>query len=125
MGNISFDETSAEDRRLALAVIENLEKAGVEGIKVRLERAADPTVVRSWVSLDRAVPVTTEIVERIFGPDEIKKFQERFGVTGEPVLQRLTQVLPRIIGRLTPLGKLPTDRALKFQFTELRRKLAR
>jgi uncharacterized protein YidB (DUF937 family) len=125
MSKTSFDDATPEDRSLALAVLEDLEKEGVEGLKARLERADDDTV-RSWVSLERAAPISTEAVEKMFGDDELQKLQTRFGATGAPLItQRLALILPRIIGRLTPLGKLPTDRALKFQFSELKRKLVR
>jgi uncharacterized protein YidB (DUF937 family) len=125
----SFDAASEEDRKLALAVLERLESDGAGGIQARLERAGEPGAIRSWVSLERAVPVSPAAVEKIFLPDELKKLQAKLGLSSsEPMdflLERLAQVLPKVIGRLSPLGKLPSERAFKFQTSELRRKLAR
>jgi uncharacterized protein YidB (DUF937 family) len=124
----SFDQVSEDDRRLALALLEDFEKLGSEGIKARLEKAGDPIATRSWVSLERAMPVTPDTVEKIFEPAELEHLRAKLGTettTKEWLVDHLARLLPRMIGRLSPLGKLPTERALRFQTSELRRKLAR
>ena len=121
----SFDDVSDEDRRLALAVLEKLEKDGVHGIKSRLEKAGEPNAIRSWVSLERAMPVRAETIAEIFEDGELQGFESKTGLNREVLLDRLAHILPRVIGRLSPLGKLPSERALRFQSSELRRKLVK
>ena len=116
-----------EDRNLALAVLEYLERDGAEGLRMRLERAEDPSVTRSWVSLDDPMPATPAAVKKVFTPEELEQLKAKVGATATPqwVVEHLTQLLPKIVDRLSPLGKLPTDRTLQFQTSELRRKLLR
>src|SRR4051812_31178656 len=114
MSKISFDDASPEGRSLALAVLEDLGKNGLAGFRQRLEKTGDDTV-RSLVGLEQGAPVSTEAVAKMFEPDELEELQTRFSSTAPQLTQRLAVLVPRLVERLTPLGKLPSERALKFQ----------
>jgi uncharacterized protein YidB (DUF937 family) len=119
-------DTSFEgnDRRLVIAVIEMLQGEGRKGIEDRLKKV-DEKAARSWTSLDEQnCPTTGAMIEAMFAKGELEQLEKRSGMTSSIVVERLAALWPKILKRLAPLGKLPTDRILQIQAAELRRKLA-
>ncbi|MGZ9105870.1 MAG: YidB family protein [Rhodoplanes sp.] len=47
-------------------------------------------------------------VENALGPNIIKTLAERSGMSEEELIRQLSQVLPGVVDKLTPRGRLPT-----------------
>ena len=68
--------------------------------------------VDSWVSTGVNKAVTSDQVHKAMG-STLGQLAAKIGVTPQAAASQLTSVLPTVIDRLTPNGKIPTGAALK------------
>jgi uncharacterized protein YidB (DUF937 family) len=61
----------------------------------------------SWVSTGQNEPVTPTEVEKGVGGDIIDELAKQTGVSREELLKRLSDVLPGLVDKMTPAGKIP------------------
>jgi len=65
-------------------------------------------VANSWVGSGQNQPVAPGQLGSALGPSIIKMLAQRSGLSEEEITKQLSQVLPGIVDKLTPNGKLPT-----------------
>lgn len=63
---------------------------------------------QSWVSTGPNRDVGSNELEEALGPDALRELSQKTGLPREEILDRLRQVLPTTIDKLTPQGRLPT-----------------
>jgi uncharacterized protein YidB (DUF937 family) len=63
--------------------------------------------VDSWVSTGQNEPVSPAEVEKGVGGDIIDELAKQTGVPREELLKRLSDILPGMVDKMTPSGKLP------------------
>ena len=66
------------------------------------------TLVSSWLGRTDAAPVSVPQVEGTIGKGTIDRIAQKLGLSGSVVGPALGYLLPKIIGFLTPDGKIPT-----------------
>jgi len=66
------------------------------------------TKADSWVSTGANEPIGTSDLETALGADTIAELQTRTGLSREELLDRLAQVLPEAVDKMTPDGRLPS-----------------
>jgi uncharacterized protein YidB (DUF937 family) len=84
---------------------------GVQGIIAQLEQQGLGPTVRSWVSTGANQPITAGQVHQVFGSDMITQLAAKAGITPQELTQKLSQVLPAAIDKLTPNGQVPAKNA--------------
>jgi uncharacterized protein YidB (DUF937 family) len=85
-----------------------LEKhGGVQGVVNEFERNGLGATVQSWVGTGPNQPISPNEVHRTLGPDLLQQLSEKSGLSVEDLTQRLSQVLPQAVDKLTPDGTLP------------------
>jgi uncharacterized protein YidB (DUF937 family) len=62
----------------------------------------------SWVGTGANEPVTEPEVEKSVGRDALDDLAAQTGISREDLLKRLSAVLPELVDKMTPGGKLPT-----------------
>ena len=80
---------------------------GVQGIVSQLEQQGLGSTVKSWVSSGTNQPITADQVHAAFGSEMISGLAAKFGMNPQDVAQKLAQVLPQAIDKLTPNGVVP------------------
>ena len=60
----------------------------------------------SWVGTGANKPVTEPEVEKSLGGDVLDGLAEQTGLSKEELLKRLSQVLPEMVDKMTPSGRL-------------------
>jgi len=95
---------------MASAVNAILEKhGGVQGVVNEFERNGFGPIVQSWVGTGPNQPISPDQLNNVLGPDLLQKLSEKTGVPVEDLKQKLAQVLPQAIDRLTPNGRVPAN----------------
>jgi uncharacterized protein YidB (DUF937 family) len=61
----------------------------------------------SWVGTGANAPVSAPEVEKGVGGDTIDELAQQTGVSRDELLKRLATVLPELVDKMTPGGKLP------------------
>lgn len=64
-------------------------------------------IVQSWIGNRANQPIGASQVEGLVGPDRINQLASRVGVSPVLASAALSRVLPVIVDKLTPQGKLP------------------
>ena len=81
---------------------------GLGGLLDKLQKGGLGDVANSWVGSGQNKPVSPGQLGPALGPDIIKTLAQRSGLSEEEITRQLSQVLPGIVDKLTPQGRLPT-----------------
>jgi uncharacterized protein YidB (DUF937 family) len=81
---------------------------GLGGLLDKLQKGGLSDVVNSWVGSGQNQPVSHNQLGPALGPDIIKALAQRSGLSEEEITKQLSQVLPGVVDKLTPAGRLPT-----------------
>ncbi|MEO8307204.1 MAG: YidB family protein [Pseudomonadota bacterium] len=80
---------------------------GVQGIVTQLEQQGLGPTVRSWVGTGANQPISPEQMHQALGADTISQLAAKFGMNPQDLAQKLAQVLPQAIDKMTPGGVMP------------------
>ena len=80
---------------------------GVQGIVAQLEKQGLGPTVQSWVGTGANQPISPDQVHQAFGGGTLAQLAAKAGINPQELAQKLSQVLPTAIDKLTPEGKIP------------------
>ncbi|MBZ5537594.1 MAG: YidB family protein [Acidobacteriia bacterium] len=66
-------------------------------------------IVSSWVSTGANLPVSADQVHNALGADRLRDFATKAGIAPETAGSTLASLLPNVIDKLTPNGKIPEE----------------
>jgi OOP family OmpA-OmpF porin len=112
--NLSTTSVSALVRGL-LSLMTNERTGGPEGFVDLFRRAGLGDVITSWFGGKEGRAITPSHLESALGTSALDKLAGSSGLTRAAVTSALTFLLPKLIGRLTPSGFLPSSSALLSQ----------
>jgi uncharacterized protein YidB (DUF937 family) len=81
---------------------------GLGGLVDKLQKGGLGNLINSWVGPGQNQPVSPNQLGPALGPDIIKTLAQRSGLSEEELTRQLSQVLPGLVDKLTPNGRLPT-----------------
>ena len=76
----------------------------------RFEQAGLGQVAQSWVGTGPNQPVSPQQVQTALGDDQVQAMSSQTGMAPQNLVSEIARVLPGLIDRLTPEGKLPVSR---------------
>ena len=82
---------------------------GLGGLLDRLKQAGQGNVANSWVSTGPNVPIQPAQLNSALGQQTVSDLARQAGVSEQELLSHLSQVLPNLVDKLTPAGRLPTQ----------------
>ena len=74
----------------------------------KLQKGGLGNAINSWIGAGQNQPVSPGQLGSALGPDIIKTLAQRSGMSEEELTKALSQVLPGLVDKLTPQGRLPT-----------------
>jgi uncharacterized protein YidB (DUF937 family) len=80
---------------------------GVQGIVNQLQQQGLGPTVKSWVETGANQPITADQVHQVFGQSAIAELAAKAGMNPQDLAQKLSQILPQVIDKLTPGGVVP------------------
>src|SRR5580658_724346 len=80
---------------------------GVSGIVNQLQQQGLGPTVNSWIGTGPNQPISADQVHQTFGPEVMRELAAKTGLTPQDLAQKLSQVLPQVIDKLTPAGTMP------------------
>ena len=81
---------------------------GLGGLVNKLQQGGLGDVVNSWVGSGQNQPVSPSQLGSALGPSILKTVSQVTGLSEDDLTKQLSQVLPGLVDKLTPNGKLPT-----------------
>jgi uncharacterized protein YidB (DUF937 family) len=111
-----FGNPDSTQAKLANAVIKRFqtnEGGGLTAVLQQLEAKGLGQVAQSWVGTGANLPISPEQLKSALGSDWLQQVAAKVGVSPEVLSSHLSEILPKIVDRLTPDGQLPAAAAEK------------
>ena len=80
---------------------------GLQGVVSEFERNGLGPTIQSWISTGPNQPITPESLQNVLGSDLLQRLSEKAGLSVPEMTQRLAQVLPEAVDKMTPNGTIP------------------
>ena len=96
---------------------------GLGGLLRQFESAGLGDQARSWVSPGQNQPLSPDALGRVFGADGLAAIARQAGLSERETTAGLAQLLPEIIDRATPQGRVPDEDQLAGTLQDLMRRL--
>lgn len=80
---------------------------GIEGLHDRFRRSGLADTLQSWISRGANMPIEPAELRRVLGEDTIAALAQQQGLSQAATADRLAQMLPFVVDKLTPNGRLP------------------
>jgi uncharacterized protein YidB (DUF937 family) len=81
---------------------------GLGGLLEKFQQGGLGNVTNSWIGSGQNQPVSPNQVGSALGPNIIKTLAQQSGLSEDELTKQLSQVLPGVVDKLTPNGRLPT-----------------
>jgi uncharacterized protein YidB (DUF937 family) len=82
---------------------------GLQGVVSEFERIGLGATVKSWVGTGPNQPISPADVHRALGPELRQQLSAKSGLSVQDLTEKLSQVLPQAVDRLTPNGAIPKN----------------
>jgi uncharacterized protein YidB (DUF937 family) len=92
---------------IVLGLITNPQSGGLQGLVQMFKEKGLGDAMSSWISTGENQPVSGDQIQHAMGGTFIQQIAERLGSSKSEVSGGLANLLPDIIDKLTPNGKLP------------------
>jgi uncharacterized protein YidB (DUF937 family) len=80
---------------------------GLQGVVSEFERNGLGATVKSWVGTGPNQPISPDDVHKALGPDLLQQLSQKSGLSVQELAQKLSQILPQAVDKLTPDGAIP------------------
>jgi uncharacterized protein YidB (DUF937 family) len=109
LGNASApNETQTQN--LVQNVLDMLDQAGgIQGLVTKFQQSGLGEVVSSWIGTGQNQHISPDQVAEVLGPDRIRALAQQSGIPAEQGASVLSEVLPALVDKLTPEGKVPEE----------------
>jgi uncharacterized protein YidB (DUF937 family) len=90
-----------------IGLLTNKETGGLDGLMQTFKEKGLGDVISSWVGTGTMPPSPQEQVQEVLGSDVVKQLAEKCGVSVDAAKAQLAELLPSLIDKVTPEGKIP------------------
>ena len=93
-----------------MSIVMNLvggQKGGLNGLISQFTSKGLGDVIGSWVSTGKNLPVSPDQLKNALGDDTVKNIASKLGMDSNAVTSQLSNLLPDVVDKLTPDGKVP------------------
>jgi uncharacterized protein YidB (DUF937 family) len=90
-----------------LSLINNPQTGGLSGMVEQFTSKGMGDLVSSWIGTGKNLPISGEQIEQTLSSEKIQEIAQKLGISGAETSGGLAALLPQIIDKLTPEGKLP------------------
>jgi len=92
-----------------MSVVNNIleQHGGVQGVVSEFEKNGLGATVKSWVGTGPNQPISPDEVHKGLGHDLLQQLSAKTGLSVQELAQKLSQILPQAVDKLTPDGEIP------------------
>lgn len=87
----------------------NSNLGGLAGLVQAFQKNGLGEIVNSWVSTGQNMPVSPQQIEQGLGSDVLRQLASNAGLSPQDASSQLSNLLPNLIDKLTPNGKIESD----------------
>lgn len=111
----SGDVSQEQGSGIAQAVVGMLNDprlGGIDGLLRQFQQSGLGDVFQSWIGTGKNLPVSAQQLSQVLGHGQMEQLTQQAGVSASQGVAVLAQILPMVIDRLTPDGKVPQQSQL-------------
>jgi uncharacterized protein YidB (DUF937 family) len=86
---------------------------GLGGLVKQFQQKGLGDTIDSWVNRGKNKDISSRQLSDALGSDVVDQLSRRTGLSRDEVINELAKVLPNVVDRMTPDGRLPTQRELQ------------
>ncbi len=92
-----------------VSVVNNIleQHGGLQGVVSHFEKNGLGSTIQSWVGTGANQSISPDQVRNVLGPELMQRLSEKSGMSVDDLSQKLAQVLPQAVDKLTPNGAIP------------------
>lgn len=95
-----------------IAMVNNPQTGGLEGLLAKFQQGGLGNLADSWVSTGKNLPVSADQIASALGSEQIGSIAKSLGLSQGDASAKLAELLPDVVDKLTPNGQLPDAGAL-------------
>jgi uncharacterized protein YidB (DUF937 family) len=80
---------------------------GLAGLVEQFTRGGMGNVVNSWVGTGQNLPISPDQLGQVLGGEQLGGMARQLGMNQGDLLGQLAQMLPQVVDKLTPQGRIP------------------
>ena len=80
---------------------------GLSGMLQSFQQSGHGDVINSWVGPGQNQPIAPDQLHQALGPDAVNNLSRLTGMPQDQLLSELSRVLPGVVDKLTPHGRVP------------------
>ena len=80
---------------------------GLSGMLQSFQQGGHGDVINSWVGPGQNQPIAPAQLHQALGPDAVNNLSRLTGMSQDQLLSELSRVLPGVVDKLTPHGRMP------------------
>lgn len=82
---------------------------GLSGLLRSFQQSGHGDIINSWIGPGQNQPITPDQLHQALGPQAVENLSRLTGVAAPDLISELSRVLPGVIDRLTPQGRMPNQ----------------
>jgi len=83
------------------------QSGGLNGLISQFKSQGLGDIVSSWVGTQNNLPISSDQIKKVLGEDTIKSMATKLGMDTNALTGQLSNLLPQVVDKLTPEGKVP------------------
>ncbi len=87
-------------------------EGGLGGLVERFRQGGLEEILKSWIRTGANKPISPNSCSGALGPETVDGLSRETGLPRDDLLSQLSRVLPEVIDKLSPNGKLPKEEDL-------------
>jgi uncharacterized protein YidB (DUF937 family) len=80
---------------------------GLSGVLQSFQQGGHGDVINSWIGHGQNQPIAPDQLHQALGPDAVNNLSRLTGLPQDQLLAELSRVLPGVVDKLTPNGRVP------------------
>jgi uncharacterized protein YidB (DUF937 family) len=80
---------------------------GLSGLLQSFQQSGHGDVINSWIGSGQNQPIAPDQLHRALGPEAVDNLSRLTGLPKDQLVSELSRVLPDIVDKLTPHGRVP------------------
>ena len=109
---------------IVMSLLTNPKTGGLQGLVESFKGRGMENIINSWIGTGQNKPISPEQMLQALGKDRLQGISEKMGMSPDEISGGLASLLPEIIDKLTPQGKLPDSGLLEQELQEMKKKIA-
>ena len=83
------------------------QEGGLNGLVKQFDSKGMGNLISSWIGTGGNLPISASQISEVLNSDAIKNLAAKFGIDTNTLTGQLTNLLPQVVDKLTPGGKVP------------------